>query len=450
MSDSNSWLERFGLHRPELRAWALYDWANSAFVLVVITAVFPIYVKNVAAGVGVDNATITKWLSYTTAASLAIVSLCSPVLGAVADFLGRRKHFLALFVGLGSASSAGLFFIHSGRWIPGLVLFAIGNAALFLSFVFYDSLLPHLASEKEIDRVSTAGYAVGYLGSGLLLVVILAAIQKPELFGLADAGVATRVGFLVVGLWWAIFSLPLFKRVEEPPREVEVDEAGVDAAGASDAVRAAFGRLRETVGELRGNYKHAFLMLVAYMIYNEGVGTTIRMGGLYAATKGFPETSIILAILIIQFVGIPFAFLFGALGPKLGTKRAILLGLAVYIGISVVAYNMKVIGHFYVVAGLIAMVQGGTQGLSRSLFASMVPKHKASEMFGFFSIFAKVAGIFGPLLFGLVIEFTGSEREAILSVIVFFVVGGFLLSRVDVEEGQRQARLADRGLVETP
>lgn len=442
MSERMSLLERFGLHRPELRAWAMYDWANSAFILVIITAVFPIYYEKVAADAGLSSSEATKWLSYSTTGALLIVALCSPVLGAIADFLGAKKRMLAIFVTTGSVASGLLFFIESGSWIPALVLFAIGNASLFLSFVFYDSLLPHIArSDEELDRVSTGGYAVGYLGSGLLLVALIALIQNPGWLGLADAGMATRVGFLSVGLWWALFSVPLFLRVPEPPRQVEADEKDT-----SSAVKVALSRLRETASELRGDYKQGFAMLVSYMIYNEGIGTIIRMGGIYAISMSFPENSVIIAILLIQFAGIPFAFLFGSLGPILGTKRAILLGVTVYAGISIVAYNMETIHEFYLMAALVAMVQGGTQGLSRSLFGTLIPKHKASEFFGFFSVFAKVAGIFGPLVFGLVIEATGSIRHAILSVIVFFVVGGLLLARVDVEEGQRKAREADERL----
>ncbi|MCG8459831.1 MAG: MFS transporter [Holophagales bacterium] len=443
MSERMPILERFGLHRPELRAWAMYDWANSAFILVIVTAVFPIYYEKVAAAAGLESSEATKWLSYSTTAALLCVALFSPVLGAIADYLGAKKRMLAIFVVTGSVASSLLFFVHSGQWVGALVLFAIGNASIFLSFVFYDSLLPHIAkSDEELDRVSTAGYAVGYLGSGLLLVAIIALVQNPGWLGLADAGAATRVGFLAVGLWWAVFSLPLFLRVPEPPRQIEADETS-----AASAVGVALDRLKETASELRGSYKEAFKMLVAYMIYNEGIGTIIRMGGIYAVSKSFPEDSVIIAILLIQFAGIPFAFLFGSLGPLLGTKRTILLGVTVYAGISIVAYRMETITEFYVMAALVAMVQGGTQGLSRSLFGTLIPKHKASEFFGFFSVFAKVAGIFGPLVFGLVIEATGSLQQAILSVILFFIVGGILLARVDVDRGQKQAEDAEARLL---
>lgn len=448
---SVSWLERFGLHRPELRSWAMYDWANSAFVLVIVTAVFPIYYESVAAaGAGLTAEKATEYLGYATTVALAFVALSSPLLGALADFKAWRKRFLTFTVALGSASSAGLFFVKSGDWMLALVLFAVGNVGMFLSLVFYDSLLPHITKTgAELDRVSTAGYAIGYLGSGLLLAFQIYTIQNPGVFGFEDGGVATRWAFLGVAVWWAVFTLPLLLKVEEPPRELEIDET-TERETALEAVKVTFQRLGETLSEIRTNYRQAFLMLVAFMIYNEGIGTIIRMGGIFASSKDFGQATVITAILLLQFVGIPFAFLFGALAPKLGTKRTILLGLGIYVVISVRGYFMETKMDFFVMCFLIALVQGGTQGLSRSLFGSMVPKHKASEFFGFFSVFSKVAGIFGPLLFSLAIRATGSLNSAVLSIVVLFVGGAAILFFVDVEEGQEKARERSEALVADP
>jgi MFS transporter, UMF1 family len=437
-------LERLGLHRPELRAWAMYDWANSAFILTIITTVFPIYYQQVAAA-PLEKERANFFFGIATTAALALVAVASPLLGALADFLGKRKRFLAFFLALGVVATAAMFLIRRGDWVLALVLFAVGNVGVSASFVFYDSLLPHIAHGPEMDRVSTAGYALGYLGSGLLMILNLAWIQKPAWFGLADAGVATRLTFVSVALWWALFSIPLFRRVAEPPRQLEVDER---SAGSSvSAVRVTFSRLYETFHDLRRSYREAFKMLLAMLIYNDGIGTIIRMAAIYAATRGLPDDKVIVAILVVQFVGIPFAFLFGLLAGRIGAKRSVLLALLVYMGISVVAYRMDSIGEFYLLALLVGMVQGGAQALSRSLFASMVPKHKASEFFGFFSVFEKFAGIFGPLIFSLMIAATGSSREAILSVIAFFLVGGALLWFVDVDAGRRQAREAEEQLL---
>jgi MFS transporter, UMF1 family len=442
MSQKLSFFERLGLHRPELRAWAMYDWANSAFVLVVITAIFPIYFNKVAEQGGLAGDQATAWLGWATTISMLIVALVSPICGALADFLAIRKKLLAFAVLLGVIGTALLATIEVGEWRQALIYFALGNFGLAFSFVFYDALLPYVAKEEELDRVSSAGYASGYLGSSLLLVVAIYAIQNPATFGLADAGAATSAVFLAVALWWAFFSIPILRRVAEPPRQVEADE--VDAAG---VVKVTFTRLLETFRSLSTGYRPTFLMLLAFMIYNDGIGTIIRMAGIYAVNRGLPQREVIYAILLVQILGIPFAFLFGNLGPRIGTKNALLIGVAVYAVISIVAYRMETLNDFYLMAALVATVQGGTQALSRSLFASMVPKHKSSEFFGFFSVFEKVAGIAGPLVFTLMINLTGSAQKAVLSIIAFFVVGGVLLFFVDVEAGQRQAREEDAKLI---
>ncbi len=426
-------LERFGLHRPELRAWALYDWANSAFYLVVVTAVFPIFYQQIAAS-ELAPETATFRFSMATAVALGLVAVSAPVLGALADFLAWRKRLMAGFVAVGVLATACMFLIQDGDWALATVLFGIGNFAVATSFVFYDSLLPHIARGDEMDRVSTAGYALGYLGSGLLLIGFLPGIQE-------NFATVSRLAFVAVAVWWGVFALPLFLRIPEPPRQIESDE--VDAGS---AIRVSFQRLKETFAEIR-TYRQAFQMLLAMLIYNDGIGTIIRMAGIYAVERGVDRKHVVAAILLVQFVGIPFAFLFGALAGKIGPKRSILAALAVFTVVCIVAYNLTTTREFYVIAIMVGAVQGGAQALSRSLFASMIPKHKASEFFGFFSVFEKFAGIFGPLIFGWMIIATGSTRGAILSVIAFFIIGGAILAFVDVEAGRRHARKMEEGVV---
>jgi MFS transporter, UMF1 family len=434
---SPSFLERCGLHRPELRAWAMYDWANSAFVLVIITTVFPIFYRQVAAA-DLDDIRATSLFTWTTTVALAIAAVLAPMLGTLGDTLGCRKRMMGGFLALGVTATCCMYFIHAGEWRRALFLFGTGNVAFSLSLVFYDSFLPHIADGEEIDRVSAAGYGLGYLGSGLLLLLNLWWIRAPTLFGIADAESATRLSFVSAGLWWAVFSLPFFCRVAEPAPPPRSDERR-----AGRAIGVAFRRLLGTLHELRGGHRQAFLMLVAFLIYNDGIGTIIRMAAIYASTRGLPQNSVMLAILLVQFVGVPCALVFGSMGAWIGAKRAILIGLVVYIGISGVAYAMDTVGEFYLLAVLVGLVQGGTQALSRALFASMVPRHKATELFGFFAVFEKFAGIFGPMIFGLMLTLGGTPQKAILSVIVFFVVGGLLLTRVDVAAGQAQAREAE-------
>ena len=441
---ATSFVSRLGLDRPELRAWAMYDWAASSMQTTIMVAVFPIYFVKVA-GAGVAASAATQRLATVNTIALVIIALLSPILGAVSDFGGTKKRWAAIFMMLGVAAVTGLFFVHTGELDLASVLFALALVGVAGSFVFYESLLPHIARPHEIDRVSTAGYAMGYVGGGILLALNLAWIQKPGWFGLpsgpglteSQATLPARLAFLSVAVWWLVFSLPLFRRVPEPPARLETDEwRGENPA------RAAFVRLGETFRELRG-YRQAFLMLLAFLIYNDGIQTIIKMATAYGTEIGIGQSALIAAILLVQFVGIPFSFLFGMLAGRIGAKRALFLGLLTYTAISILGYFMKTAAHFFVLAALVGMVQGGTQALSRSLFASMVPQHKSGEFFGFFSVFEKFAGIFGPLIFAGTIAATGSSRNAILSVIAFFAVGAAILAFVDLDEGRRAAQAAD-------
>jgi MFS transporter, UMF1 family len=430
-------LARIGLDRTETRAWAMYDWANSAFQCTIITAVFPIYYGTVAAA-GLPGTTATARFATATTIALSIIAVASPILGAYADLVGAKKRMLALGMGVGVTATAAMFLIREGDWRLAEWLFVVANIGISASFVFYDSLLPHVASDAEMDRVSSAGYALGYLGGGLLLVINLLWIMKPAWFGLPDAGTASRLSFASVAVWWVTFSIPLFRHVKEPP--VTPDAA---ALAAGNIVRASFVQLSDTLRELR-RYRQAVVMLLAFLVYNDGIGTIIRMAGLYGAEMRLPQSALIGAIVMVQFVGIPFAVLFGRLAGHIGAKRAIFLSLVVYTVIGILGYRMTSIWEFYLLAFLVGTVQGGSQALSRSLFATMIPRHRSSEFFGFFAVFEKFAGIFGPALFALTISLTGSSRNAILSVIAFFVVGAALLALVDVEAGQRAARDAER------
>jgi UMF1 family MFS transporter len=425
----------------------MYDWANSAFVTVIMTAVFPIYYSSVA-GANLEPQAATFRYGIATTLGLVLIALAAPVLGAVADLRPVKKRMLGAFMAVGIAATAMMFFIQRGDWLLASVLFIVANIGVNGSFVFYDSFLPHVAREDEMDRVSTAGYALGYVGGGLLLALNLAWIQKPEWFGLphgpgltpSEATLPARLAFLTVAVWWLLFAIPLFRRVPEPPVARDPRTAGGSTGGS--LTRAAFAQLGATFGELR-SYRNALVMLVAFLIYNDGIGTIIRMATIYGTEIGIGQGALIGAIMIVQFVGIPFAFLFGALAGRIGAKRSIFLGLAAYTVISIVGYFMRTATHFLVLAILVGMVQGGTQALSRSLFASMIPSYKAGQFFGFFAVVEKFAGIFGPLVFAATIAATGSSRNAILSVIAFFAVGAYLLARVDVAAGQRAARAAE-------
>jgi UMF1 family MFS transporter len=414
----------------------MYDWANSAFMTTIIAAVFPVYYSQVAAA-DLEGNVATFRFSIATTIALALVAVVAPVLGALADRAAMKKRLLFAFQSIGVLATAAMFLIQRGEWLAALVLFALGNVGISGAFTFYDSLLPHVATPHELDRVSTAGYALGYLGGGLLLALNLAWITKPAWFGLPDAGVATRLSFLSVAVWWTVFSIPLFRRVPEP-----VVAAPSDSSTTPGLVRGAFAQLAETLRHLK-RFKHAMLMLIAFLIYNDGILTIIRMASIYGTQVGIASHHLILALLVVQFVGIPFAFLFGRVAGWIGAKRAVFVSLAVYTVISILGYQLRSAWQFYLLAFLVGTVQGGSQALSRSMFASMIPRSRSSEFFAFFAVFEKFAGIFGPAIFAYAISRTGSSRTAVLWVIGFFAVGALILAFVDVGEGQRAARAAD-------
>lgn len=437
--DAHPWLLALGLHRSELRAWALYDWANSAFATTVMAAILPIFYHAYAAATLEDHLRTVYW-GYTQTVALVIIALLSPVLGAAADYLGAKKRFLAAFAGMGIVGSFLLSFTGEGQWLFASAAFIVGNIGFAAGNVFYESLLPHVAHSDEVDRVSTAGYAIGYVGGGLLLAVQLAWITWPQRFGMTDATQASKIAFASVAVWWAVFTVPLLRTVREPTRRLESDEIL-----AMNPVRVGLDRVMETFKEIR-RHRQVFTFLIAFWLYNDGIMTIIKMATIYGTEIGIGQSHLIGALLLVQFLGIPFTFGYGALATRIGAKRGLYIALLVYTGISILGYFMTTPLHFWALAAAVAVVQGGSQALSRSLYASMVPRGKSSEFFGFYSISGKFGNIFGPLVFAVVSQIAGGSRLSILSLIVFFAAGMFFLSRVDEAEGRRVAREEDAAL----
>jgi len=413
--------------------WTMYDWANSAFATTIMAAVLPVYYHKIATGGGLPGYKATSYWGYTAFVALLIVAVFSPILGAIADQRGSKKKFLTAFALLGIAGTALLYFVYTGDWLKASLFYILGNVGFAGANVFYDSLLPHIASEEELDLVSTWGYAAGYLGGGLLLAVNLAMIMlAPE----GKAGLMTRLSFLTVAVWWFLFTIPLWKWVPEPPHVARPELAGVNP------VVAGFRQLGETFTHIR-RYGELFKFLIAFWLYNDGISTIIKMATIYGAEIGIGDTDLIGTLLMVQFVGIPFSIAFGYLAQRIGTKRGIYLALLVYTLISIGGYFMSQGWHFWLLGAAVAVVQGGSQALSRSLFSRLTPRSKSSEFFGFFSVSAKFAGLIGPLLFGVLSDKFSNSRLSILALVVFFVAGAFLLARVDVEKGIAAARADD-------
>jgi UMF1 family MFS transporter len=413
--------------RKIIFSWCMYDWANSAFATTIMAAVLPFFYSSVA-GANLSKTTASSYWGYTNTVAMLIVAFSAPVLGALADHWGMKKKFLAGFAILGIISTAFLVSVSRGDWLLASFLYILGMLGFSGGNNFYDSLLPHVAGDGEIDRISSYGYATGYLGGGLLLILNLAMILKPSIFGIPDAEWGARYSFLTVALWWALFSIPILKNVPEPPIVLIAGES-------AHPIRASFQRLSLTFHNLR-KYREAFKFLMAFWLYNDGIGTIISMAVIFGAEINIAQEHLIGAILAVQFVGIPFSLLFGNLAGKIGTKRAIFLGLGIYTGISIGGYFIQNALHFWILAILVGFVQGGTQALSRSLFGTLIPKSRSAEFFSFYDVSSKFAGIIGPSVFGFVGQMTGSSRLSIVALVVFFIGGGLILFQVKEKEGR--------------
>lgn len=422
--------------RPVL-AWALYDWANSAFATTVMAGFFPVFFSALSGELSTEAAHF--WFNVALALASLAVAVAAPILGAVADRGGRRKRFLAFFTLLGVLMTAALAWVHSGQWVMGLVLYALGTVGFSGANIFYDSMLTDVSEEPDFDMVSAYGYALGYVGGGLLFAVNVLMVQRPELLGLADAAAAVRASFVSVAAWWALFTVPLLLWVEETPT--------ASPTSPGRAVREGVAQLRDTLREI-GRLRLVVLFLVAYWIYIDGVNTIIKTAVFFGdRVLGLDEGGLVAALLLTQFVAFPAALFFGWLGKRIGARPAILIGLAVYLMAILYAWRLlEDATDFYLLAVAIGLVQGGVQSLSRSLYARLIPVDKTAEFFGFFNMVGKFATLLGPLLIALtplVVPGAG-PRDSILSLALLFIVGGFLLWRLDAEAGASPVRPHDR------
>jgi MFS transporter, UMF1 family len=416
-------------YRKAINSWVMYDWANSAFATTVMAAILPVYYSKVAGATLGGNKPTFYW-GYTVSIALLITAFLSPIMGAIADYTGAKKRFLMMFAAIGIFFTALLYFVATGDWLMASVLFIISNVGFAVADVFYNSLLPHVAKPEDIDQVSTRGYAFGYLGGGILLAINVLMIRF-----MTDGQLAARLSFVSVSIWWAVFTIPLILNVKEPL-------PASNALETSNPVSAGFKRLYKTFRELR-QYRQLLLFLFAFWIYNDGIGTIIKMAAIYGAEIGIGVSTLIGTLLMTQFVGIPFSLGFGWLAKQIGSKACIYIGLIVYTLISISGYFISTAWHFWVLGFMVATVQGGTQALSRSLYGSMLPKAKTAEFFGFYGMSSKFAGIFGPLIFSIVAQISGTSRLGIIFLIIFFSAGAILLSRVDVKRGIHRAREED-------
>lgn len=420
-------------------SWALYDVANSAFYLVIVAAVFPVffidlYVQHHGPEMQDIRQKGGAALGYSAVTAMAIVAVLGPVLGAVADRSASKKRLLAIFAGLGVTATGLMGLIGPGQVLFAAVLYAAGTIGAAGSIVFYDALLPGVARKEDLDRISAVGFAAGYIGSVVLFIANILMIEHPGWFGLDGKLAAVKASFVTVAAWWALFTIPILRNVPEPP---------VDAGGpGGNLIVEGFRQLGRTFRKLR-SHRQLLLFLVAFWIYSDGIGTIIKMAASFGSILGVGTKDLMMAIVLTQVVGAPCAIAFGWMARRTGAKAGILVTLAVYAGICLFASQMSRPWHFYVLAVSVGLVQGGAQSLSRSLFASMAPPAQSAEFFGFFSSMEKFAGILGPLLLSYLWGQGGDPRKGITALVVFFVIGGLLLWRVDVDAGRAAATAPD-------
>ena len=419
-------------------SWALYDWANSAFATTVVAGFFPVFYTLLSAELTTRDAQF--WFNITLAVSSILIAIAAPVLGAIADHGGGSKKFLATFAMLGILMSAGLAWVGAGMWWMGLLIYGLGQIGFSGANIFYDAMIVNLSSEEDLDVVSGYGYALGYAGGGILFLVNVLMVTKPQLFGLADVSTALSLSFISVAIWWAIFTVPLLWVVKETTGQSQTTLAQTTFG---QSIRQGFQQLRITYRELR-QLKAALLFLAGYWLYIDGVGTIYKMAVFFAnRVLELPQESLITALLLTQFVAFPAALFFGWLGKRIGPKSGILIGLIVYTLAVFYAWGwLDSAADFYKLAVAIGLVQGGVQSLSRSLFARLIPISKTAEFFGFFNMVGKFASILGPLMMAAVpVLFARSEaRDSILVLVMLFAAGGYVLLKVNVKNGIQAAK----------
>jgi UMF1 family MFS transporter len=427
--------------KPTLRqarfGWCMYDWANSAFATVILAAVLPVYFAGLVPEQGARlelfglsrTVSATVLWGYAVACSMFLVAVSAPWLGALADRRGCRRRWLIYFCLAGSAATSLLVLAGEGRYLFAAGLFIVANVSFAASNIFYNAFLPVLAEGSEMDTLSARGFAYGYLGGGLALLVVFALISFPALFGLPDRGLATRIGFLLTGLWWALFSLPTFRYLSDDlPR------------GREPSLPAGWRGYLQTFLAIR-RYPDLLRFLLAFLFYNDGIQTIIVVAAIFAREElGLSQGSILGCFLMIQFVAMPGSLLFGRIAARFGARMAVFICLLLFVLVTLFASRMEHNWEFWLLGLVVAVILGGSQSISRSLYGALIPPGKSAEFFGFYAITGKFSSIIGPFSFALIADLTGSTRLAILTLTIFFAVGIALLATVDVERGRRVGR----------
>ena len=405
----------------EVLSWAFYDWANSAFATTVMAGFFPIFFKSFWAE-DLTGPESSAWLGTANSVSGLVIVCIAPFLGALADITNKKKLFLGLFAFLGIITTGSLFFIAQGMWVTAMIIYIFACIGFSGGNVFYDSLLINVSSDQNRNRVSALGYSLGYLGGGFLFVLNVAMYQSPEFFGLKSITEAVLFSFLSVSVWWGVFSIPIFRFVNED----QINKAEIKV---SNLFIQSLQRVISTFKDIR-QYKTLSLFLLAYWLYMDGVDTIVRMALAYGADIGLDASDMILALIITQFVGFPATILYGILGDKLGLKLMLSVGIIGYIFVTIFSIFITNISGFYFLATIIGLFQGGVQSISRTIFSQLIPPEKATEFFGFYNLVGKSAVVFGPILVGWIAYIFDNPDYGILSLLLLFIPGLLVLWRV--------------------
>ena len=411
-------------------AWSMYDWANSAFSTTVMAGFFPIFFEKYWSNPD-DVIQSTYQLGWANSLASIVIAALAPFLGAIADRGSAKKKFLIFFCYMGMVMTGGLYMVGQGQWQMAVMVYIAASVGFMGANIFYDSLLPSVASKEKMNYVSSLGFALGYIGGGLLFLINVLMYLHPQWFGVADAATAIKLSFLSVAVWWGVFTIPLLLFVPEPQIS--------DSLPLVRAISAGYRQLRITFKQIR-QLKIIGMFLLAYWLYIDGVDTIIRMSVKMGSSLGFEAGDLITALLMVQFIAFPAALGYNWFASKIGTKKAVLIAIGGYSVVTLLAYFMTVKLHFYILAALIGLFQGGVQALSRSLFTRLVPRGKEAEFFGFYNMLGKFAAVIGPIMMGWVTLVTGNVRLGILSILILFISGALLLQKVDFEEGERLAK----------
>ena len=402
------------------KSWALYDWANSAYTMTVTTTVFPLYFKAAVSDLGVTASQSTAYWGFANSIATLLIAFLAPILGTLADYFGFKKRFFMIFLAMGISANFLLGFVPETQWLLLLFVYILTAIGFSGSNIFYDAFLVDVTDDDRMDKVSTFGYALGYIGSTIPFIICMAIILLSQQGILPFDGYTTpKIAFVLTAIWWLAFSIPMVKDVKQVhglPRE-------------SNPVINSFKRMAKTVKNIKV-HKPAFIFLIAYFFYIDGVDTIIKMATSYGSDLGVDSNTLLIILLVTQFVACPSALLFGRLADRFKGKTMLYVAIAIYTGICIYAFFMKTTFDFWVLAILVGLVQGGIQAISRSYFAKLVPKENANEFFGFFNIFGKFAAILGPAIVGYVTLLTGRSNYGVMSIVVLFIIGGLVLTKV--------------------